>query len=212
MKERPLIFSAPMVLALRANRKTQTRRTRGLAGINEAPHKWRYLGQDLFAVAETGETATIRCPYGVVGDRLWVKETRLALTEPLNRQTWTYAADAPEEQTAVRRLSSLFMPRIASRDTVEIVALRAERLQSITEADAEAEGVIPLDGGYRNVYRALWNHLNGVGSWARNPFVWVVEFRRLTLQTTSDAHPPASSDSPVQSARQDRPHRAALPI
>jgi hypothetical protein len=201
VKERPLIFSASMVLALRANRKTQTRRMRGLATINEAPHEWRYLGQDLFAVADTGETATIRCPYGVVGDRLWVKETRLALTEPLNRQTWAYAADAPEAQSSARRLSSLFTPRIASRDTLEVVAVRAERLQSITETDAEAEGVNPLDGSYRNAYRALWNQLNGVGSWAVNPFVWVVEFRRLTLQTTSAEHPVARSDSPVQSAR-----------
>lgn len=73
------------------------------------------------------------------------------------------------------------MPRWASRITLEVVGVRVERLQEISEADAKAEGVTVYDGGvcYRDGYAALWDQINGPGSWAANPWVWVVEFQRL---------------------------------
>jgi hypothetical protein len=96
---------------------------------------------------------------------------------------------------------SIFMPRWASRITLEVVAVRVERLQSITEADARAEGIEAIVeragnvgvSGYRlegcsgkdlrndprDVYRSLWEPITGAGSWAADPFVWVVEFKVL---------------------------------
>jgi hypothetical protein len=79
------------------------------------------------------------------------------------------------------------MPRWASRITLEVVSVRVERLQAITEADAKAEGVTRGDfdaaggvglGSYVQAYRSLWESLHGPGSWFANPWVWVVEFRR----------------------------------
>lgn len=85
-----------------------------------------------------------------------------------------------------------FMPRTASRITLEIVSVRVERLQEISEEDAKAEGVVVTEDRshshrelgipYRpnvNLYEGLWESINGPGSWAANPWVWVVEFRRL---------------------------------
>jgi len=82
---------------------------------------------------------------------------------------------------------SIHMPRWASRILLEIVAVRAERLQNISEADAKAEGVTLLartctmyDGIWRDGYRDLWESINGPGSWDANPWVWVVAFKRVT--------------------------------
>ena len=84
----------------------------------------------------------------------------------------------------------MFMPRWASRITLEITSVRVERLRDISEDDAKAEGcqppfplthagaVIPLR--WHGAYRKLWESINGPGSWEANPFVWVIEFRRLT--------------------------------
>lgn len=81
---------------------------------------------------------------------------------------------------------AIFMPRAASRITLEIAGVRVERLQDISEDDLAAEGIQELidagvdhDGTPRDTYRVLWEALNGLGSWGTNPFVWVVEFKRL---------------------------------
>jgi hypothetical protein len=85
---------------------------------------------------------------------------------------------------------SIHMPRWASRITLEIVSVRVERLEDISEEDAEAEGIVfdppvavdkmGLCSLYRIAYRALWETINGPGSWDANPWVWVVEFRSVT--------------------------------
>lgn len=83
------------------------------------------------------------------------------------------------------------MPRTASRLTLEITGMRVERLQGISEADAVAEGILRNGEGWRGAtelpwfaspiaaFRSLWESINGAGSWDANPFVWVVEFRRI---------------------------------
>jgi hypothetical protein len=85
------------------------------------------------------------------------------------------------------------MPRWASRTLLEVVAVRVERLQEISETDAIAEGLLRDRNGWRGApdlpwfaspiaaYRSLWESINGAGSWDANPFVWVVEFRRLEV-------------------------------
>ena len=209
MKERPILFSGPMVRALLDGSKTQTRR------IVKPP----YTG-----CLDAGLGAnTDLCPYGQPGDRLWVREAfrfsaSLDLYSPaevgelaLNaccRPAMTptqFEADGVqvglwrgfETMLAVsvpgKYRPPMFMPRWASRMTLEITEVRVERLQDISEADALAEGIVRQpDGGYgladtthyhftdpRQSYFSLWEAINGAGSWDANPWVWVVSFRRL---------------------------------
>ena len=148
--------------------------------------------------------ASARSPYGLAGDRLWVKETWKADQiwdgfRPLDipeGEAVLYTAD--EHATRIvpfgwgRGRPSIFMRRWMSRITLELTGVRVERLNDISEADAIAEGidaeVTPRAPGdpylpVRNPsdrYRDLWESLNGAGSWAANPWVWVLSFRRVT--------------------------------
>lgn len=166
MNEHPLIFSGPMVRALLEGRKTMTRR---LAKRNKR-----------------GEYST---PYAV-GHTLWVKET--FGTSPYDPDKTVYAADGGDSWP--RWKPSIFMPRAFSRITLEVTAIRLERLQDITEADAIAEGievspanalcgvagVVPFNFAVATVAFAwLWQHIHGPGAWDRNPLVWVITFRRV---------------------------------
>lgn len=162
----------------------------------------------------------IRCPYGKPGDRLWVRETWrpvgvkcgcyeqpcdcclfdvvYAADGKVKRfDEWSIDSDWQYPKAAERgNVTGRHMPRWASRITLEITAIRCERLQDITEDDAKAEGVMFHDGrgighsGYRHDYRdvfetakrsfwSLWRRINGQESWDANPFVWVVEFKRV---------------------------------
>lgn len=162
MKERPILFSGPMVRAILDGRKTQTRRVvKPRQGMLD---DW------------TG----LPCPYGKPGDRLWVRET-CYFEQPHGEVI--YRADPGSEKaldpefTGLRWRPSIHMPRWASRITLEIVNVRVERLQDIRVDDARAEGVTakwPVHG-----FRNLWQSINGFGSWDANPWVWVVEFRNM---------------------------------
>lgn len=193
MKERPILFSAPMVRALLTGTKTQTRRTLKLP----APKP------------ENADMLIPYCPHGVRGDRLWVKEThRFGIGWDKSKPskiptaaTVRYEADGAlrgEKQPieAGKTRVSLFMRRPFSRLLLEITEVRVERLQSITEADAKAEGVTPASEdhtaaavayifgakefqAHKSAYATLWEQLNGPGSWALNPWVWVISFRRV---------------------------------
>jgi len=230
MKERPILFSAPMVRALLSGKKTQTRRVVRCLCNNTHMGKllgewdlsvppWRWDGKkslwrlmsrqppspgdwvESFQTAvDDHATAAVRCPYGKPGDRLWVRETFIAgkavggyapgVDPDLDPDGRTidviYRADAgPNELTAGPWTPSIYMPRWASRITLEVTDVRVERLQELTPADAIAEGVFQ-DGQYATepglpypvaTFAALWRNLNGVGSWAANPWVWVVTFR-----------------------------------
>lgn len=151
------------------------------------------------------------CPYGQPGDLLAVKEAAWMWCErrpngvnKRGRQKWHYVplsaapvhfqSDHPTKPE-VRVVSpdtgnewcwrlkvGRFLPRWASRLTLEITGVRVERLQDISEADAKAEGCVyveapPLSVGYHPAYRDLWESINGPGSWAANPWVWVLEFK-----------------------------------
>lgn len=249
MKERPILFSAPMVRAILDGRKTQTRRV-----LKSQPFSNGFIGpvsRDVCVHNEwlSADAMLIRagtkanpyyatqdewlqlCPYGAVGDRLWVRETfsqvlparsgkleynGARLTEDPDGNTvelW-YRADGEMGIMSTmfddgpRWTPSIHMPRWASRLTLEITGVRVERLQDISDEDALSEGMTavrnhefdlrhwpewrrefdtavaagikpPLGPSFVQTFQALWGDINGADSWDANPYVWVVEFRRV---------------------------------
>ena len=166
MKERPILFSAPMVRALLAGTKTQTRRP-----MRVQPHDGAEVVCDDFyptVIAKNGDEEpgpevfgawwsdgeeAIRCPYGKPGERLWVREAwnTSALCRPAITEPYIYRADlGPTGVTkwAASWRPSIHMPRIACRLVLEVTVVRAERLQNISAADALAEGIVDTFGGY----------------------------------------------------------------
>lgn len=196
MKERPILFSGPLVKALLAGAKTQTRRL-----VNPQPAA-------PFVDLES-------CPYGLPGHRLWVRENwaiyhdhaakvgkEEALRDAREHMPWAhimFQADAngghaEEHRVGDRWRPSIHLPRWASRITLEVTEVRVQRLQDISEEDAKAEGVttesLPgkLNGKpatlypmtHRQAFTWLWDTINGKRApWASNPWVWCVSFRRL---------------------------------
>jgi hypothetical protein len=176
-KERPILFTGEMVRAILEGRKTQTRRlvyTNGYVPTIDISKVRNF---------------TKECRHGQPGDVLWVKETFYDSRKESKRMPVTYRADISVDEDLSRDFAwkpSIFMPRWASRITLEITNVRVERLQEITEADAKAEGTawpeLLTSGkshGYRQGYRNLWESISGKGSWAQNSFCWVLEFRRI---------------------------------
>lgn len=207
MKERPILFTGAMVLAIRAWTNLQARRI-----VKPQPHPdfpiscincdfyeptvtvrgIEQPGAPVFGFAD--ETAGWKFPYGQPGDRLWVRETFCDTSKESKRKPWTYRADESREDADAYPLKwkpSIFMPRSASRITLEIVKVRVERLQDISEEDAKAEGCtietpssLTWSAGFMNAsarrnFCDLWERINGPGSWAKNPWVWVIEFKKV---------------------------------
>lgn len=215
MKERPILFTAPMVRALVAGTKTQTRRvvkpqfTADAIPVEmpatDPAGGWVVPGHSgaWWCDAAANPDDVRRCPYGQPGDRLWVRET-FGFSGSGYIPDIHFRATNPEAPILGRWHPSIHMRRIDSRITLEITSVRVERLQDISEADAMAEGIvecpIPADDegprriGYMvgpddgksglavtaaNAYRELWEQINGPDSWAANPWVWAIEFRRV---------------------------------
>jgi len=227
MKERPILFSSPMIRAILAGRKSQTRRAVKLGFTDwQRDHSLAMMvtgsdGMPCFTDAKAEPSpammAMLRstpgkpCPYGAAGDALWVRETWAYSLECNGKDhdeetlPIQYRADGDDVVDCGRWRPSIHMPRWASRITLPVTAIRVERLQEISEADARAEGVTPcarcrgtgIDpvrvggvdpdwcsecGGtaqgltHRDAYSELWDVINGRGAWERNPWVWVVAF------------------------------------
>jgi len=196
MKERHILFSGEMVRAILENRKSQTRRI-----VKPQPASVEYwlhgkLTDDKIngccSIRDTkGRGWTIDCEkfkpyYGKPGDRLWVKET--FMVNPYVSTEYIYRATEKEplryHTSHTPWKPSIFMPRKASRITLEITQVRVDRLQDISEADAKAEGVRLNNSTHWateacDAYKALWESINGNGSWDKNPWVWVIEFKKL---------------------------------
>ena len=190
MKESPILFSAPMVRALLAGTKTQTRRI-----FKPDRMTWDANGRYTTYAMRGGELSTTGsgpfkpsswlhyCPYGQPGDRLWVRESFARVPTACGSEDIVFAADyqdGSDRAAGVRYTPSIHMPRAVSRITLEITGVRVERLQDISEADAIAEGVYtdPACPAY-DAYAQLWDEINGLGSWEANPWVWVVGFHRI---------------------------------
>lgn len=211
MKERPILFSGPMVRAILEGRKTMTRR---VVKLRHGADVVVVNGQ-VWKPARVDYAGYVDCPYGQVGDRLWVREAFSGphcmdasdgcKAVPPSKwgdcsRIWYWADGNMTEGDWTRPRPSIHMPRWASRILLEIVAVRVERLQDISEADAQAEGVerviagvgwrrycdpdseevgVQPCGDARRSFRSLWKFINGDESWNANPWVWVVEFKRV---------------------------------
>lgn len=192
MTERPLLMCGEMVCATlrEVDPKTQTRRE-----VNPQPSRTLHQGKgDLACWFEKSyHSETWKCPYGKPGDRLWVRETFCDIPLRSGKMGFAYRADGESAFDQIEEgydwlgkwKPSIFMPRVASRITLEIVKVRVERLQDISEQDAKTEGVEPNNkwplssSKYRRGFIDIWESINGNGSWAKNPWVWVMEFKRL---------------------------------
>jgi hypothetical protein len=190
MKERPIIFRSDNVRAVWEGWKTQTRRV-----INPGVYLQCIDPED----PEQQQLLLDVCPYGRPGDRLWVRETWVKwdgglayLADSLNKQ------GVEDEDSKRCRLDygvqwqpSIFMPRWASRITLELTGVRVERLQDISEEDCcretgaplrwEGPGLEPYKRDMRGCFRNLWNMINAKRgySWESNPWVWVIDFKKV---------------------------------
>lgn len=188
---RPILFSTPMVEAILDGRKTQTRR---IFKVNKTPIT--HQQETVFWDVEMGEAvynsmggqSWWNCPYGNIGDILWVRETWQETTwlHPSNEEYgYIYKASENGREWAANDESwtwkpSLFMPKSACRLFLEITDIRIERLQEISANDIKSEGVSYTIDYYPNLldlWENLWIKINGQKSWDENPFVWVVNFK-----------------------------------
>jgi hypothetical protein len=209
VKERPILFSSPMVRAILDGTKTVTRRI-------YKPRPQDNVNDPL------GPLWSLPSPYGAPGDRLWVRETWQAIHVSVDPETgygddvyaaeqipsdarggwWSpvYAATDPQandhkDDRGFPWRPGIHMPRWASRIDLEVVSVRVERLHAITEEDAKAEGVErydddgvtyygPLNRGHACAavaFERLWREINGIESWLADPWVWRVEFKRVEV-------------------------------
>lgn len=216
MKERPILFSGPMVRAILEGHKTVTRRPVKVQPRDRADIGSYGAGQPFIRHPDPTKRNQA-CPYGQPGDRLWVRETwqgpLISDEEQAAHQSWwkdlkkfqdpahcAYRASGddneyvdPDGDFHCKWKPSIHMPRWASRILLEITGVRIERLQDISEEQAVAEGVhfdkrrwfTTDEGGPafiwpQHAFEHLWRSINGADSWAANPWVWVVEFKRVT--------------------------------
>lgn len=205
MTERPILFSAPMVRAILDGTKTQTRRiAKGVVTVHavtgEPLAKLDSAGPRVpCPYGQPGDRLWVRETHAIVPRTAYAHSEGVQQTL---RQDDHYEHDAAIYREGWTRSNggfswrpSIHMPRWASRITLEVTSVRVERLQDISEADARAEGIDydPGEGGVFHVsglagccseaatgsYRKLWEQINGPESWATNPWVWVVEFKRI---------------------------------
>lgn len=223
MKERGMIFNGEMTRAILDGRKTQTRRIMkvqpenselGLRRVVESKNgidDGKYFWSQSDATGLKSRSKPFACPFGTVGDRIWVREafrvhsraTDVAtlVYKASERNSWTEqthrlpVAVCNKPATPEKWTPSLHMPRWASRILLEITDVRVERLNTISEEDARAEGII--DGGCLNcgepepcgcanpepdatdAFAYLWQSIYGQENWNANPWVWVIEFKRV---------------------------------
>ena len=194
IKARPILMNGEMVRATLEGRKTQTRR------IVKMHNHWDFKGFNMFKQAlfypeleeELEHTdPRVKCPFGKVGDLLYVRETIDATfgcdAEYVADETRLVDALSYERVASYEKfiptkvIPSIHMPRCLSRLTLKITDIRVERLQDISEEDAVKEGVKYQNSTLtaRNWFFILWEFIKGQGSWEANPWVWVIEFETI---------------------------------
>ena len=217
MKEYPILMSSPMVRAILADQKTETRRVVKF----KPPFTDHSAWQSAYKCSNSGWLFTDgplrdpekqvpmlqreggkQCPYGDLGDHLWVRETYQIVASRDFEDNCDFAvqylADNHIEKWRdnggemnypidEKKRPSIFMPRKFSRITLEIVNIKVERLQDISAMDCITEGIErsdiqdPHESAIddRKRYKELWESINGAGSWDKNPWVWVIQFTKI---------------------------------
>ena len=188
-REHPILFSGPMVRAILAGQKTQTRRVMNPQPIKSGEHLWIENRGEEVRLDHLLADKVGSCKY-LSGDRLWVRETLKAdergMFYPADGQVVPQALVPNDYGDVKETLPSMFMPRRFSRVTLEITDVRVERLQDITEGDIIKEGCpneILYGTGW---FRDLWETINGKKHpWASNPWLWVISFKRIMTADTN---------------------------
>ncbi len=208
--ERPILMTTESVKAILDGRKSQTRRVAKFANhlaesydhcwayFDKKRNQWQFKGRSRFS--DLVEAFILDCPYGQVGDRLWVRETCKIMQFVDHKGVVAYKTTAnPDPETnSVKWTPSIFMPRWASRITLEITEIRVERLQEIENhpEDYKAEGYVPLVIGKSVIdekpfeasadfawFENLWDLINGKKyPWSSNPWVWVIKFDNIGVR------------------------------
>lgn len=188
MTERPILMTTDNAQKCHDGRKTQTRRIVKPQPIDiswfEHQQGWCARVREDMGTAKDPAYIMVPCPYGVVGDRLWVREAWAGADDPAHKQLVLFRGRGDR---ATRWRSSIYMPRWACRTVLEITGVRVERVNDITEEDCLAEGIVISEFVTRKeaqplikpTFVELWGSINGPGSWDANPFVWVIEFKRV---------------------------------
>ncbi len=206
MKEHPILFNSEMVRAILDGRKTQTRK---IVKINPL-HHFNQTGCKVYIEDARGrvhgEISGLKCPYGVPGDRLWVRETwatfkfldnkkpskiHQGIPQPkiwyiADNDSWDARNPSAAPSNCIGKIRpSIFMPKWACRLWLEVTAVRVERVQDISEGDALAEGI--TTGGSamghkftaKEYFAGLWDSIYAKRgySWESNPWAWVTEFK-----------------------------------
>lgn len=202
MTERGMIFNGEMVRAILDGKKTQTSRVmKPQPDPCPAPRGGHWWPSNVFKtmlhVEEEmqngkggwGGLVGDACPFGDVDDRIWVRETWAeagASAPDLKLYRANYPAHVPAHYENVppaedvRWTPSIHMPRWASRILLEITDVRVEQLNDISEEDARSEGISGSSArDVKEAYAALWRSIYGSDSWRANPWVWVIEFKRI---------------------------------
>lgn len=219
MKDTPILFTPENAQKVHAGTKTQTRRIvkgealdiiNDLAGEDQSPLSFEYVKECerfdddgglpylytglLISLEEYQEEGFIElpCPYGTVGDRLWVREalcshnhfgTSLGMSPQIREgdglRVWSYAGEMVDVESITGNIPSIHMPKWACRTWLELTAVRVERVQEIMEEDAKREGCSDRLACARSMFAELWNSINGQDSWKRNEWVWVLEYMRV---------------------------------
>jgi hypothetical protein len=200
MKERPILFSTSMVQGIRADSKTETRRTTNLKEINENPDDWNLTYKEdgsIFWGTDEGNEAIflneekvrfIKNPYGQPGDVLWVRES----FAPFGKD-YVFKSNPLARDLDIKWKPSIHMPKAVARIWLMVESVSLERLEDITDDGAIAEGVMTNAQGFhdyeavlpffplaRDSFYSLWRSINGKESSQANPWVWVVKYRVLT--------------------------------
>ena len=203
MTERGMIFNAEMVRAILDGRKTQTRRVMKPQPANDI-ERGTFPNAEAYGWVSSlkhkyGSATAHFCPFGAVGDRIWVREAfrvmgcatdvarlmyKASERNSFTESTRTVPVASCTKQPSQKWTPSIHMPRWASRITLEITDVRVERLQAITLGDICKEigcGLYdfrPVTYGFQ-VWEELWQSIYGADSWQANPWVWVIEFKRV---------------------------------
>jgi hypothetical protein len=228
MKERPIIMSVEMVEAILTGTKTQTRRICNPQPTSSHTAQGYYPGGSVTTLALKDGKFTVACKFGIVGDRLYVREC-WRVHRDYDRLSPRLVVTAMGGDTAhcidyrstpsIRDFwgkwrPAIFLPKSFARITLEILKVRVERVQDISEEDAKAEGCNKADESeefltaedyrvgyttpqyYSCGYKLLWDSLHGRGAWDKNPWVWVIEFKAQQSVTAEIGRANSPTSSP----------------